>query len=210
MSQQLIVHTGCRRLIGYLKLQVIFRKRATNSRALLRKMTYGDKASSVTAPPCTELTSELTFEKKVAPQHTATHCNTLQHTATHCSTLQHTATHCSTLQHTAAHCSTLQHTAAHCNTLQHTAAHCNTLQHSATNSNHAQIASRPRRRWNTLSQTSVISSFYLVNVTASCLLTKTHRTHKTIWINESSVNPKSTSNQSSKPCTVLQYPSKKT
>ena len=30
-----------------------------------------------------------------------------------------------------------------------------------------------------------------------------------IWINESSVNPKSTSNQSSKPCTVLQYPSKK-
>ena len=28
-------------------------------------------------------------------------------------------------------------------------------------------------------------------------------------INESSVNPKSTSNQSSKPCTVLQYPSKK-
>jgi len=29
-----------------------------------------------------------------------------------------------------------------------------------------------------------------------------------IWINESSVNPKSTSNQSSKPCTVLQYPSR--
>jgi len=28
-------------------------------------------------------------------------------------------------------------------------------------------------------------------------------------INKSSVNPKSTSNQSSKPCTVLQYPSKK-
>ena len=28
-------------------------------------------------------------------------------------------------------------------------------------------------------------------------------------LNESSVNPKSTSNQSSKPCTVLQYPSKK-
>jgi len=30
-----------------------------------------------------------------------------------------------------------------------------------------------------------------------------------IWINESSVNPKSTWNQSSKPCTVLQYPSKR-
>ena len=38
---------------------------------------------------------------------------------------------------------------------------------------------------------------------------KKHRTHKSIWINESSVNPKSTSNKSSKPCTVLQYPSKK-
>jgi len=32
---------------------------------------------------------------------------------------------------------------------------------------------------------------------------------KSIWINESSVNPNSTSNQSSKPCTVLQYPSRK-
>jgi len=39
--------------------------------------------------------------------------------------------------------------------------------------------------------------------------TKSHRTHKSIWINESSVNPKSTSNQSSKPCTALQYPSRK-
>ena len=41
------------------------------------------------------------------------------------------------------------------------------------------------------------------------LRTKTHLTHKSIWINKSSVNPKSTSNQSSKPCTVLQYPSRK-
>ena len=32
-------NTGWRRSIGCLKLQVIFRKRATNSRALLRKMT---------------------------------------------------------------------------------------------------------------------------------------------------------------------------
>ena len=36
-----------------------------------------------------------------------------------------------------------------------------------------------------------------------------HTTHKSIWVNKSSVNPKSTSNQSSKPCTVLQYPSRK-
>ena len=34
-----------------------------------------------------------------APQHTATHFNTLRHTATH-------ATHCTTLQHTATHCNT--------------------------------------------------------------------------------------------------------
>ena len=39
------VHTGWRRLIGCLKLQVIFRKRATNYGALLRKMTYQDKTS---------------------------------------------------------------------------------------------------------------------------------------------------------------------
>jgi len=44
--------TGWRRLIGCLKLQVIFRKRATNYRAFLRKMTYEDKASYDSTPPC--------------------------------------------------------------------------------------------------------------------------------------------------------------
>ena len=39
--------------IGCLKLQVIFRKRACNYRALLRKMTYEDKASYGSSPPCT-------------------------------------------------------------------------------------------------------------------------------------------------------------
>jgi len=33
-------------------LQVIFRKRATSYRALLRKMTYEDKASYDSTPPC--------------------------------------------------------------------------------------------------------------------------------------------------------------
>ena len=33
-------------------LQVIFRKRATNYRAYLRKMTYKDKASYRSSPPC--------------------------------------------------------------------------------------------------------------------------------------------------------------
>ena len=44
--------TGLRRLIGCLKLQVIFRKRATNCRALLQKMTYEDKASYGSSPLC--------------------------------------------------------------------------------------------------------------------------------------------------------------
>jgi len=39
-----------RRLIGCLKLQVIFCKRSTNYRALLRKMTYKDMASYPSSP----------------------------------------------------------------------------------------------------------------------------------------------------------------
>jgi len=44
--------TGWRRPIGCLKLQVIFCKRATNYRALLRKMIYEDKISYGSTPPC--------------------------------------------------------------------------------------------------------------------------------------------------------------
>jgi len=47
-----LVSTGWRRLIGCLKLQVICRHRATNYRALLRKMTYEDKAPYASTPPC--------------------------------------------------------------------------------------------------------------------------------------------------------------
>jgi len=45
--------TGWRRPIGCLKLQVILRERATNYRALLRKMANKDKASYGSLPPCT-------------------------------------------------------------------------------------------------------------------------------------------------------------
>jgi len=45
--------TAWQRLIGCLKMQIIFRKRATNYRALMRKMTYEDKASCGSSPPCT-------------------------------------------------------------------------------------------------------------------------------------------------------------
>ena len=44
--------TGWWRLIECLKLQVIFRNRATNYRGLLWKMTYKDKASYRSTPPC--------------------------------------------------------------------------------------------------------------------------------------------------------------
>ena len=45
--------TGWRRVIGCLKLQVSFRKRATSYRALLRKMTCKDTVSYDSTPPCT-------------------------------------------------------------------------------------------------------------------------------------------------------------
>ena len=44
--------TGWRRLIGSLKLQIIFHKRATKYGSLLRKMTYIDKGSYESLPPC--------------------------------------------------------------------------------------------------------------------------------------------------------------
>ena len=48
--------TGWRRLIGSPKLQVILHKRATKHRSLLRKMTYKDKGSYESSPPCTRHT----------------------------------------------------------------------------------------------------------------------------------------------------------
>jgi len=44
--------TGWRRLIGCPKLQIILHKRATKYRSLLRKMTYRDKGSYESSPPC--------------------------------------------------------------------------------------------------------------------------------------------------------------
>jgi len=41
-----------RRRIGSPKLQIIFHKRATNCRSLLRKMTYKKKGSYESSPPC--------------------------------------------------------------------------------------------------------------------------------------------------------------
>jgi len=46
--------TEWRRGIGCLELQVFFRKRATNYKALLRKTICKDKASYAPLPPCSE------------------------------------------------------------------------------------------------------------------------------------------------------------
>jgi len=54
--------TGWPRLIGCLKLQVIFRKRATDYAALLQKMTYEDKASYDSMPPFTKIHSTALSE----------------------------------------------------------------------------------------------------------------------------------------------------
>jgi len=52
ISRESWLCTGWRRLIVCLKLQIIFCKRATNYRALLRKMTYKDKPSYASSPLC--------------------------------------------------------------------------------------------------------------------------------------------------------------
>ena len=58
---------GWQRLIGCLKLQVIFRKRATNYRALLRKITYEDKASCECSLPYVSkaLLRNIIYQNKV-------------------------------------------------------------------------------------------------------------------------------------------------
>ena len=131
-------------------MQVIFRKRATNCRALLRKMNYENKATYDSTPPCMALSwTCVGCVSQVSTQNTfyffgcATHYNTLQQASGICkmyNRLQRTATHCNTLQRGINQCTYvnyrchsrvqyIQHTATHCNTLQHTATQCNILQH---------------------------------------------------------------------------------
>jgi len=54
--------TGWRRLIGSPELQIIFHKRATKYRSLLWKMTYKDKGSYESSPPCTNLSSHFQWD----------------------------------------------------------------------------------------------------------------------------------------------------
>ena len=52
MVTAMVIRTGWRRLIGSPKLLIIFHKRANKYRSLLRKMTYKDKGSYESSPPC--------------------------------------------------------------------------------------------------------------------------------------------------------------
>jgi len=62
------ISTGWRRLLGTPKLQIIFHKRATKYRSLLRKMTYNDMGSYESSPPCnvesTSSVSQIEFGTK--------------------------------------------------------------------------------------------------------------------------------------------------
>jgi len=94
--------TGWQRPIGCLKLQVIFRQRATNYRALLQKMTYNDKASYGSSPPCSKYSIDLgrQFGNKVID------CIVQQCVAGYCSVLQQQVIiiHIIKRSHPAIHC----------------------------------------------------------------------------------------------------------
>ena len=76
--------TGWRRLIGCLNLHVIFRKRATMYRALLRTMHYQNKASYGSSPPCSAIVVLKVFIYKWVMAHVwmshDTHVNDSCHT----------------------------------------------------------------------------------------------------------------------------------
>ena len=56
-------NTGWRRLIRSPNLQIIFHKRATTYRSLLWKMTYKDKASYESSPPCTH--NQIIIQRRI-------------------------------------------------------------------------------------------------------------------------------------------------
>jgi len=59
--RRLIIATGWRRLIGSPKLQIILHKRATKCRSLLREMTYKDKGSYESLPPCSMRSTRFVY-----------------------------------------------------------------------------------------------------------------------------------------------------
>ena len=70
----LTIFTRWRKVIRCLKLQVIFRKRATMYRALLQKMTCRDKASYDFTPPCNDSQRQQERETEREREHTECEC----------------------------------------------------------------------------------------------------------------------------------------
>ena len=123
-NKMIIINTGWRRLIGSPKLQIMFHKRATKYRSLLRKMTYKDKGSYESLPPCnTEWHILIIMFLSVCrscwmSDCVAVCCSVLQCVAVRCSVLQCVAVCCSVLQGVAVCCSVLQCVAVCCSVLQ--------------------------------------------------------------------------------------------
>jgi len=66
--------SGWRRLIGSPKLPIIFHETATKYKSLLQKMTYEDKGSYESSPPCT---SRLPKQERFSQSHMGWHFPTL-------------------------------------------------------------------------------------------------------------------------------------
>ena len=123
MQERLYVYvsaTGWRRLIGSLKLRIIFHKRATRYRSLLRKMTYKDKGAYESSPPCTCADGRVTY---ILAFHVRTCICTHAHTIflslslsciyTYVHHLSQTHTYSLSVIHTNTHTQTLTHTNSH-------------------------------------------------------------------------------------------------
>jgi len=125
--------TGWRGLKRCFKLQIIFRKRGTNDRALLPKMTCKDKASYGSSPPCIRVLQPMGLGHPVWCSAVALSCRATSHSARDCSSCASAAqnyfTQCSWQMkilretHEYGVCSNwcsaanLQPTATHCDTL---------------------------------------------------------------------------------------------
>jgi len=112
-----VFSTGWRRPIGCLQLQVTFRKRATNYRALFREMTYKDNAFYGCSPPYNVLSSTHLLRCVAVYRRVSLFvavccacCSVMQHVAACCSVLHDScdAVCCSMMQYVAVCCSMLQ------------------------------------------------------------------------------------------------------
>jgi len=159
-------------------------------------MTYKDKGTYQSSPPCIACATRATFKPN-----TATHCNTLQHTATHCNTLQPSTAHSNALLHKHNVMKKGQLEQLSSKTLQRAATHCDTLQHVATHAQHdAKCSTRatfkPKKR-NTLQHTATLCK-YCNTQTTSCNMSYFRAKHPATHCNTESTH-----------CNTLQHKTRK-